>query len=151
MAPFRFNLEKVLKVRQVETLKAKQSVAQAQLVSGQAWVAVEKVRSERVAFEAAWEERRSSRRQTAREWTDSSQRHGALVEAEKAAVEALHAALAVVAEKRAELEEAERREQALLKLREQQEEAHEYAERAEEQIITDEIAQNTHRSVRGVG
>lgn len=151
MKPFRFNLEKVLKVRQVETLKAKQALAKAQLTSGQAWVVMEKARTDRTAFEAAWEERRSSQRQTVREWTESSQRHAAMVEAEKAAVEALHQALAAVAEKRAELEEAERKEQALLKLREQQEAAHDSAERAEEQATTDEIAQNTRRSVRGVG
>jgi len=153
LKPFRFNLEKVLKVRQVESMKAKQALALAQLKSGQAWVTMENCRKQRAAFEAEWETRRKVR-MTAAEWNQASERLAALVQVEKDAVEALHQALAVVAEKRAELEEAERKEKALTKLREQQYEAHEYAEQVEEQIITDEIAQTVRRSSqqhKGVG
>ncbi|HWI65935.1 MAG TPA: flagellar FliJ family protein [Symbiobacteriaceae bacterium] len=153
MKPFRFNLEKVLKVRQVETTKAKQALAAAQLASGQAWVQMENCRKQRIAFEADWEARRKGR-MTAAEWNQASERQSQLVQVEKDAVDTLHRALAVVAERRAELEEAERKEKALTKLREQQYEAHEYAERAEEQIITDEIAQTvrrTHQQQKGVG
>jgi len=153
LKPFRFNLEKVLKVRQVETMKAKQALASAQLASGQAWVTMENCRKQRVAFEADWEARRKGR-MTAAEWSQASERQSALVQQEQKAVDILHRSLALVAEKRAELEEAERKEQALTKLREQQFEAHEYAERAEEQIITDEIAQTvrrTHLQQKGVG
>jgi flagellar FliJ protein len=147
--PFRFNLEKVLKVRQRETLKAKQALAAAQLASGQAWVALEKARAERVAFEAEWEERRKQR-MPAREWMEASQRHEALMKAEKAAAEALHQALAVVAQRRAELEEAERREKALDRLREQQYEAHAYEMRQLEQAEMDEIAQAMRRTQGGI-
>jgi flagellar FliJ protein len=148
--PFRFNLEKVLKVREVETMKAKQALAAAQLVAGQAWVTTEQRRSQRAAFEAEWEAKRS-RRMSAGEWNAASERQALLVQAEQEAVQALHAALAVVAERRSELEEAERKEKALTKLREQQFEAHEYAMRAEEQVITDEIAQTVRQQQKGVG
>lgn len=153
MKPFRFNLEKVLKVREVETMKAKQALAKAQLASGQAWVVMENCRRQRVAFEGEWETRRKGR-MTAAEWNQASERLSAFVREEQKAVELLHQALAAVAEKRAELEEAERKEKALTKLREQQYEAHEYAERAEEQLVTDEIAQTVrraHQQEKGVG
>lgn len=150
MKPFRFSLEKVLKVRQVETMKAKQSLASSQLVAGQAWVSMERARAARIAFEAEWEERRK-RRMSAKDWVESGERHEGLIQSEKNAADSLHKALRIVAEKRAELEEAERREKALDKLREQQYEAHEYQERAEEQAVTDEIAQNVRRVAKGVG
>lgn len=150
MKPFRFSLEKVLKVRQLETTKAKQALAMAQLTSGQAWVASEKARASRVAFEADWERRRAGRSSVSA-WQEAAARHEELVAAEKEAVERLHAALAEVAAKRAELEEAQRREKALEKLREQQYAAHEYTEQTSEQALIDEMAQTMGRIEKGVG
>lgn len=149
MKPFRFSLEKVLNVRQLQTTKAKQALASAQLVAGQAWMALEQARVARVTFETEWEARRTSR-MTAGEWAAASQTQDGLVEAAKAAADRLHSALEVVAELREELVEAQRKEKALEKLRDQQREAHEHAMRATEQAETDEVAQAVGRAQKGV-
>jgi flagellar FliJ protein len=148
--PFRFNLEKVLKVRQLETLKAKQALAEAQLLAGQAWAASEQARAARVAFEGEMERRRS-RRITAGEWAALSEQHDQLTAREKEAARRLHEALALVAERRSQLEEAQRREKALEKLREQQFEAYLHEEQLAEQAEVDEMAQNLSRAQKGVG
>jgi len=145
LKPFRFSLEKVLKVRQLQTAKARQALSGAQLVAGHAWVAVEAARSARVAFAADWEARRA-KRMTAGEWADASEHQDGLAAAEKAAADRLHSALEAVAERRAELVEVERKEKALEKLRDQQWAAHECEQRAAEQAETDEIAQTYGRA-----
>lgn len=150
MKPFRFSLEKVLKVRQHQTMLAKHALAEAQLRVGQAWAALEQARVARVQFEAGMEEQRSHRL-PAQKWQTLSQRHDYMVLKEKNAVQSLHEALARVAEKRSELEEAERREKTLEKLREQQFESHRYTELSEEQFAMDEMAANAVRDRKGAG
>lgn len=150
MKPFRFSLEKVLKVRQHQTMLCKHALATAQLAAGQAWVTLEKARVARADFEKELQERRT-RRMTAQKWAASSEQHDRVVQHEKAAAEKLHQALAEVAGKRAELEEAERRAKTLEKLRDQQMEAHRYGELAEEQAAMDEMAQGAGRDRKGAG
>lgn len=150
MKPFRFSLEKVLKVREHQTLLAKHALAEAQLQVGQAWAALEQARVARVHFETEMEEQRSHRL-PAQKWQALSQQHDYMVLKEKRAVQALHEALARVAERRAELEEAERREKTLEKLREQQFESHRYSELSEEQFAMDEMAANAVRERKGAG
>lgn len=150
MKPFRFSLEKVLKVREHQTMLAKHALAEAQLKVGQAWAALEQARVARVHFEAEMEEQRSHRL-PAQKWQALSQQHDYMVMKEKNAVQALHEALARVSERRAELEEAERREKTLEKLREQQFESHRYSEHSEEQFAMDEMAANAVRERKGVG
>lgn len=140
MKTFRFTLEKVLRVRQHQSMLAKHAVAQAQLLAGKAWVALEQARLARTQFETEWEERRKNR-MTARQWSAYSEQHQRLAQTEQAAASELHSALAEVSRKRDELEAAMQREKALDKLREQQYEAYQQEQLAVEQAQNDEIAQ----------
>lgn len=130
----------MLKVRQHQILVAKHELSGAQMLLAQAWAKMEQARLSRTQFETELEERRRQR-MTAHQWAASDEQLGALVQAEKAAAQQVHEALAVVAQKRADLEEAERRCKTLENLRDQQFEAHRYAEGAEEQNLLDEMAQ----------
>lgn len=150
MKPFRFSLEKVLKVREHQTMLAKHALAEAQLKVGQAWATLEQARLARVQFETEMEEQRSHPLPV-QKWQALSEKHDYMALREKGAVQDLHAALAWVTEKRAELEEAERRERTLEKLRDQQFETHRYAELSEEQFDMDEMAANAARNRKGAG
>jgi flagellar FliJ protein len=140
MKPFQFNLEKVLKMRQLQTLKAKQALAAAQLAVGQAWVSMERARNDRTASATAMEQMQTQRVRVGT-LTVSSERHDALSKAELLAAERLQAATAEVDVRRAELTEAKRREKALEKLREQQYEVSRHEVERAEQAENDEMAQ----------
>ncbi len=148
--PFRFNLDKVLKVRQHQVMLAKHELAGAQVALARAWAALEQARLARSTFEAELEERRK-RRMSAQQWAASAQQHDAKALAEKEAAQHLHEALAAVAEKRANLEEAERRCKTLENLRDQEMEAHRYEADREEQNLVDEMAQAMRSSERRAG
>lgn len=148
MGRFQFSLEKVLRLRQNETLLAQQALAGAQREAAAAAVAVEQARHQRLAFER---EMSASRGAVIKVGALSTQtwQHGNLALVEAAAVEALHEALAEVAARRFDLEEAERRQKALEKLQETQMEAFSYEELAREQAAIDEMAQSVMRGRKG--
>lgn len=148
MGPFRFSLEKVLRLRQRETLLAQMALAAARRRAAAATAGVEQARSRRLAYE---QEMGVARSRVIRVGALSAQtwQHGNLARVEAAAVEALHDALAEVADRRIGLEEAERRQKALEKLQESQFEAFRYEELAREQSAIDEMAQSVTRVRRG--
>lgn len=148
MKPFQFNLEKVLKIRQLQTLKAKQAVAAAQLAVGRAWVELERARNDRVASAKAMEQMQTQRVRVGTLCV-SSERHEVLGKAELLAAEHLQAATTVLNDQRAELIEAQRREKALEKLREQQYEVSRHEGERAEQADNDEIAQLIGQNRRG--
>ncbi len=148
MKPFRFRLEKVLNIRQRESVLAKNALAQARLRSRQAVAFLETARTERAASEQALLAKRQKRMITY-EWILSAQMHDALVEREKQAQAALRAAREEEARRRELLAEAERREKVLDKLKERQAEEHRYQLEAYEQAQIDEMAQNIFREGGG--
>jgi flagellar export protein FliJ len=139
--PFRFTLEKVLSVRRRQTLGAQKALSGAQMEAAKRWSQLEGARVTRTEQEQAWTEKQASGRVTARQWKISGEHLDGLRAVERQASEALQEALAEVAAKRAELEEASRREKALEKLRQQQLEAHQQVIQMAEQAAVDEMAQ----------
>lgn len=148
MKPFHFSLEKVLKVRQLETMKAKQALVAAQMAVGQAWVELEQARNERIAS-ATGQERLQKRRVRVSTLAAASEAHQELIRAEEEAAQALNRARAQVVERRDELQEARRKEKALEKLRDQQLELSRQEEERLDQATTDETAQTTRQAAKG--
>lgn len=114
MRPFHLNLEKVLKVRQMQTIKARQELATAQLAVGRAWFEAEQSRAGRMAAAGT---------RVAVGGTQEVTRLHVPPEArgldERTAASRLQRAVAELAAKRAALQEAIRREGALQELRDQ--------------------------------
>jgi len=148
LKPFRFRLEKVLNIRQRESMLAKNALAQARLRTRQAVAFLETSRSERAASEQALLVKRM-KRMTTYEWIISTQMHESLVEREKQAMATLQNAEQEEAYRRELLAEAERREKVLDKLKERQEGEHRYQAEAYEQAQIDEMAQNIFREGGG--
>lgn len=150
MRSFRFSLQRVLTVRELETLQAQQALAGAQAAAKEAAAALAEIRAARQEFVVKLEERRA-RGMVAWEWTATSRHHEALSRQEGLAANALHAALERVATRQVELERALQREQVLEQLRDQQQAAYQYAEQLAEQAAIDEMAQRTRLVHKGVG
>ena len=149
MAPFRFTLEKVLTVREMETLQAHEVLVAAQSRAVEASLMMDEARRARQAFAARLEERRE-RGMAAWEWAASSRQHESLSRAESAAADLVQRAQEGVAAARVQLEGALAREEALNKLRERQWEEFRSTELLAEQAINDELAQIM-RLRKGVG
>lgn len=84
------------------------------------------------------------------EWAAFTESSLNLGRRELGAADDLHRALAEVADRRVKAEQAELRQKALEKLRDQQLEAYRYAEATADQIATDEMAQRVRRLAKGV-
>lgn len=150
MRRFKFGLEKVLRIREMATMRAKEALAQAEFARNRAATSLAEATRAKEAFAARLQERRS-RGMAAWEWVQSSQQHVALRLSEQAAQEGLQAAIAEVAARREALTVARQAEEALQKLRERQREAFIYAEEQAEQAAIDEMAQMMRRLHKEVG
>lgn len=109
---------------------------------------LDRARAERTAFQNQLDGRRR-KGMAVWEWAATTESHLELARREQGAADDLHQALAEVSAKRLLAEEAERRQKALEKLRDQQFEAYRYAEATADQIATDEMAQRARRTGRG--
>lgn len=150
MKPFRFKLEKVLRIRERETMLAKNNLSVALHEADRARAALEQAINQRKVFEAEMSER-MKHRITAQQLSFTAMQHETFMESEAAAGDGLRQALEVVATRRAELVAAERRQKTLEKLRERRLEQWRYEAGVEEQNLTDEMAQTQMRRVKGGG
>lgn len=150
MKPFRFNLEKVLRIREHETMLAKNNLALAMHEAEKAREALEQATNQRKAFEAEMTER-MKHRMTAQQLSFTTMQHETFMEAEEIAEEGLRQALDVVSTRREELAEAERRQKTLEKLQDRQYRDWQYEAGVEEQNLIDEMAQNQMRRSREGG
>lgn len=139
MSAFRFPLEKVLAVREFETMAAQQELVEARRASAEANAALDQARRARLAF-ADDLTRRRKQGMAAWEWAATTRQYEQFCRAEEAATASLHRALEVTSSRQIALEEAMQREEALRKLESRHREAFRYAELKAEQDAMDEIA-----------
>lgn len=149
MKRFRFSLERVLDVREIQSVLVLQSLGEARVAAGQAAAALEEARGRRSSYAVSLEERRRQG-MAAWEWAVTSTRHEALSRAEQEATQALQRALETVSLRQAELEGARQREKALQHLKGVQLEAFRLADAAADQAVNDELAQRFARRERRV-
>lgn len=142
MQRFQFTLEKVLRVRQHETDLVKQAVAAALHEVARAEAAVRAAEADLTAAQSEWSQK-SSGRLTVQQWQAFSERHQGLIEIRTLRLDELAATEAALAERRAELAEARRKEQILEKLKERQWEAYQQEALRAEQAVLDEMAAHT--------
>jgi flagellar export protein FliJ len=150
MKPFQFRLSHVLSVREMETLRAQEALASAQMAATEAAVHLQAARSARQAFSRELEVRRGAG-MAAWEWAATGRQHEELSRAETAASETLQRALEMVAARQGDLEGALRREESLQHLKEQQWEEYRQADLQAEQADNDEMARTMRLSRKGVG
>jgi flagellar protein FliJ len=147
--PFRFRLQKVLMVREFETLVATQALVAARGAAAEASAAVHHRRQARVEYAGQLAQRRTLG-MPAWEWAATARHYELLCQAEQEAAESLHRALGLVAERQVAVEGAMRREETLHKLQDHHLEAFQYAEQAAEQAALDEMAQTYRLIAKGV-
>lgn len=145
---FHFSLERVLNVRETQTLQAQQMLAEAQTLAGRALATLLEARAAREAFAERLAGRRLAGMQ-AWEWAAADRQYDMLCQAVRWAEEAHAEALKVVDDRRLQLQEAMRREDMLLSLRDRQLEAFQVEELRAEQATVDELAQAMRRTARG--
>lgn len=140
MKPFRFQLEKVLTVREMQSLSAQEALGAAQAARREAQERLAEAAARRRAYVTDLEQRRRTG-MPAWEWVITSRRLDQLSREEQAAVERLHAALEAVSLCRGKLAEAKQQEEVLVRLRERHQEVHRQVALLEDQARTDEMAQ----------